>query len=427
MMSIKITTEPVIETAYSVSTNSYPIDTIRKDFPILSTELRGRKLVYLDNAATTQKPRQVIEALTAYYEKENANIHRGVHYLSEQATLKYEQARHKVKEFIKAGVNCEIIFTKGATESINLVAQSYGRAFIRPGDEILISTLEHHSNIVPWQMLCQEKGAVLRVIPMLDSGDLDMEAFDRLLTAKTKIVAVTQLSNVTGTLVPVREMCRKARDLGAVTLVDGAQSTPHLPIDVQEMGADFFVFSAHKLYGPTGVGVLYGRAELLEAMPPWLGGGNMIRSVSFEKTTYADLPDKFEAGTPDIGGVIGLGAAIDYLQDIGLERISQYEEMLTDYACARLELVEGLQIQGSPRARRGVISFTLDCVHPHDIGQLLDQDGIAIRAGHHCAQPLMQRLGVPATARLSLGLYNTAEEIDYVALRLQHSRKLFLS
>lgn len=426
-MSAEVSPVPTIEVSSVMSLHRYIIDTIRKDFPILSTKVRGAKLVYLDNAATTQKPRQVIQALTDYYEKENANIHRGIHYLSEQATVHYEEARNKVRQFINAGVNCEIIFTRGATEAINLIAQSYGRAFIQPGDEILISTLEHHSNIVPWQMLCQEKGAVLRVIPMLDSGDLDMDAFDRLLTPKTKLVAVTQLSNVLGSLVPVEEICRKAREMGAVTLVDGAQSAPHLPIDVQSMGADFFVFSAHKLYGPTGVGVLYGRAELLEAMPPWQGGGDMIRSVSFEKTTYADLPNKFEAGTPNIAGVIGLAAAIDYLQDLGLKRISHYEETLTDYAAARLELVEGLQLQGNPRVRRGVISFTLDCVHPHDIGQLLDQDGIAIRAGHHCAQPLMERLGVPATARLSLGLYNKAEEIDYLALRLQQLRKLFHS
>ncbi|HOM47240.1 MAG TPA: cysteine desulfurase [Candidatus Hydrogenedentes bacterium] len=403
----------------------FPVHQVREDFPILSSEVRGRKLVYLDNAATTQKPQSVIQAVTRYYKGENANIHRGVHYLSEQATQKYENARRKVGAFIGATVNCEVIFTRGTTESINLVAQSYGRAFVREGDEIIILALEHHSNIVPWQMLCQEKGAILRIIPLLENGELDLGVFDKLLSSKTKVVAVTQLSNVLGTLVPVRQICKKARDAGAVSLVDGAQSTPHLSVDMQQIGADFFAFSGHKLYGPTGIGVLYGRAELLERMPPYQGGGDMIRSVSFEHTEYADLPGKFEAGTPNIAGAIGLGAAIDYLQSLGMERIAAYEAELDGYTRSRLQEVEGLQIQGNPEEHRGAVSFTLDGVHPHDIGQLLDQEGIAIRAGHHCAQPLMKCLGVPATARLSAGLYNTREEIDMLASSLQGLRTLF--
>lgn len=416
-----------VTTTHSARATSTPYDVnqVRKDFPILSTCVRGKPLVYLDNAATTQKPHCVIDAISDYYSTSNANIHRGVHYLSQQATERYEQARHQINAFLGARVSCETIFTRGATEAINLVAHSFGRSWLQPGDEVLISYMEHHSNIVPWQLLCEERGAILRVIPINDAGELRMDEFDRLLNGRTKIVAVTQVSNALGTIVPVREICRKARAQGAVSLVDGAQSTPHLPVNVQVMGADFYACSGHKMYGPTGIGVLYGRAELLERMQPYQSGGDMILSVTFDHTTFAELPHKFEAGTPNIEGVIGLGAAVSYLEHIGMDAITAYEHDLLEYGTRVLEQVDGLTLIGTAADKAGVLSFTLDGVHPHDIGQLLDNDGIAVRAGHHCAQPVMKRFGIPATVRASLGMYNTREELDALGQSLQHIREMF--
>ena len=410
---------------HPVTKHAYDVQTIRADFPILKTRVRGKPLVYLDNAATTQKPQCVIDAITDYYTHGNANIHRGVHYLSAQATDRYEAARRKINAFLGTSVSCETIFTRGATEAINLVAHSYGRLHVRAGDEILISHMEHHSNIVPWQILCEEKGAKLRVIPVNDAGELDMVEFDRLLNERTRIVAVAHVSNALGTINPVREICRKARVQGATSLVDGAQSAPHLRINMHDIGADFFVCSGHKMYGPTGIGVLYGRAELLERMGPYQSGGDMILSVSFEKTTFADLPHKFEAGTPHIEGVIGLGAAVAYLESIGLDAIADHEHYLLEHGTRLLQSVEGLTLIGTAREKAGVLAFVLDGVHPHDIGQLLDNEGIAIRAGHHCAQPLMHRFGVPATARASLGVYNTREELDALAGALRQIREMF--
>lgn len=404
-----------------------PLDAarIRGDFPILATRVRGNPLVYLDNAATTQKPRAVLDAITRYYTEYNANVHRGVHYLSQVATEAYDEARRKAAVFLGATVDCEVIFTRGATESINLVAHSYGRKFMLPGDEILISGMEHHSNIVPWQILCKETGAVLRVIPLDDNGDLNMEEFGRLLNERTRLVAVTQVSNALGTVNPIREITQKAHEAGAHVLVDGAQSAPHTPLNVRELGCDFFVCSGHKMYGPTGIGLLYGRAELLDAMPPYQSGGDMILSVTFEKTVYGRLPSKFEAGTPHIEGAIALAAAMDYLSAIGRGRIAAHEADLLTYAEAALRAVPGLHLMGTPRARAGVIAFTMDAAHPHDIGQVLDAAGVAIRAGHHCAQPVMQRFGVPASARASFALYNTREDIDAMVAALHEVNRIF--
>jgi cysteine desulfurase/selenocysteine lyase len=403
----------------------YDVARIRADFPILARDVRGKRLVYLDNAATTQKPRQVIDRLVRYYSEENSNVHRGVHYLSELATLEYENARGTVQRFLNARSEKEIVFTRGTTESINLVAQSWGRANVREGDEIVISAIEHHSNIVPWQMLCEEKRVVLRVIPVNDAGELDFDAYTRMLNPRVKLVAVGHASNALGTINPIRRMGAAAHANGSLILVDGAQGVPHLPVDVQALGVDFYAFSGHKVYGPTGIGVLWGRESLLDAMPPWQGGGDMILSVSFEKTTYNALPYKFEAGTPNIAGVVGLAAALDYVAAIGLEAIGAYERELHDYASRRLLEIDGLRLIGTAREKAAVISFVLEAVHPHDIGTILDGEGIAVRTGHHCAQPLMMRFNVPATGRASFGLYNTREEADALVAGLHKVIEVF--
>jgi len=399
---------------------------IRKDFPILAQRVHGKRLVYLDNAATTQKPRAVIDAVSRYYEMDNANVHRGLHRLSERATEAYEGSREKVRRFINAAELREIIFVRGSTEGINLVAQTYGRANLRSGDEILISAMEHHSNIVPWQMLCEEKGARLRVVPINDDGELLIDEYERLLTAKTKLVAVAHVSNALGTVNPVRQLIELAHRREVPVLIDGAQAAPHLKIDVRELDCDFYVFSSHKVFGPTGMGVLYGKAPLLEAMPPYQGGGDMILAVTFEKTIYNALPYKFEAGTPHIAGAVGLGAAIDYVDGIGIDAIGSYEKELLAYATARVSAVEGVRIIGTAKEKAGVISFIMEGAHAHDVGTILDQEGVAIRTGHHCAMPIMERFGVPATARASLAFYNTGEEVDALAAALQKVREVFV-
>lgn len=410
--------------AASLPPKVYDVAAVRRDFPILSEEVHGKPLAYLDNAATTQKPKGVIDALVHYYEHDNANIHRGVHLLSQRATEAYEGARAKVRRFLNAASDREIVFVRGATEGINLVAQAFGRSQVRAGDEVVITAMEHHSNIVPWQLLCESAGAALKVAPMTPRGELDLEALSRLLTPRTKLLSVVHLSNALGTLNPVGEIVRIAHDKGVPVLVDGAQSVPHLEVDVQALGCDFFVFSGHKVYGPTGVGVLWGRKALLDSMPPWQGGGDMILSVSFEKTTYNRLPHKFEAGTPNIAGVIGLGAALDYLASLGMEAIAAHEARLFDYAVGRLGAIEGLRFIGTAARRASVLSFEIEGVHPHDVGTILDQEGVAVRAGHHCAQPTMAFFGVDATARASLGLYNTRQEIDRLAAGLQRVKEV---
>jgi cysteine desulfurase / selenocysteine lyase len=388
------------------------VDKIRADFPILKRKVHGKPLVYLDNAATTQKPKAVIDTLDGYYAAENSNVHRGIHFLSEQATGAYEEARAKAKSFLDAAETREIIFVRGTTEGINLVAQSYGRTFIHEGDEIIISAMEHHSNIVPWQILCQQTGALLRVIPINHDGELLMDEFSKLLTERTRFVSVAHVSNALGTINPVAEIVAMAHRRGAKVLLDGAQAVPHMKVGVRDLDCDFYAFSGHKLFGPTGIGVLYGKAELLEAMPPYQGGGDMISLVTFEKTHYNELPYKFEAGTPHIAGVIGLGAAIDYVNDVGMEAIGAHEHELLDYVTGELGRISGLRIIGTAKEKAGVLSFVLEGIHPHDIGTVLDQEGVAIRAGHHCAMPVMQRFGVPATARVSFAFYNTKEEVD---------------
>jgi len=405
----------------------HPLDPerIREDFPILCQLVRGKSLVYLDNAATTQKPHIVLCSLNQFYGCCNSNIHRGVHFLSELATRQYEDGREKVRSFINARSTREVVFVRGATEGINLVAYSYGQEFLKEGDEIIISAMEHHANIVPWQVVCQKTGAKLRVIPMNGRGELLMDEYARLLNERTKIVAVTHVSNALGTVNPAREITRLAHEAGAVVLVDGAQSVAHFGADVQEIGCDFFVFSGHKVFAPTGIGVLYGREELLERMPPYQTGGDMIASVTFEKTTYNALPYKFEAGTPNIGGVIGLGAALDYVTSVGLENVQPYEAALLNYATERLDSIKGIRIIGTAAERAGVLSFIMDCAHPHDIGTILDSEGIAIRTGHHCAQPVMQCFGIPATARASFALYNTQEDIDALVRGLQKVAEVF--
>ncbi|HUR39387.1 MAG TPA: cysteine desulfurase, partial [Planctomycetota bacterium] len=391
---------------------AFDVRKVREDFPILKSLVHGKPLVYLDNAATTQKPKAVIDVLRGYYESQNANIHRGVHHLSEVATRAYETARVKVQRFVGAADAREIIFTRGATESINLVAQSYVRPRATAGDEVLITHLEHHSNIVPWQMLRDDKGLVLKVAPINDQGEVIFEEFEKLLSPRTKLVAISHVSNALGTINPVRNMIDLAHRRGVAVLVDGAQAVPHVAVDVRALDADFYAFSGHKLYGPTGIGVLYGKAALLEAMPPYQGGGDMILSVTFEKTKYNHLPYKFEAGTPHIEGVIGLGAAIDYVTGVGLDAIAAHEHEVLEHGTRVLTQIPGLRLIGTAREKAGVLSFELEGVHPHDVGTILDQQGIAIRTGHHCAQPVMDRFGVPATARASLGLYNTKEEMD---------------
>ncbi|MDQ5856922.1 MAG: cysteine desulfurase, partial [Acidobacteriota bacterium] len=401
------------------------VEALRRDFPILARKVHGRPLVYLDNAATTQKPTPVIEAAVDLYGRYYGNIHRGVHELSVQATDAYERAREKVRGFINAAETREIVFVRGTTEAVNLVAQTLGRQRVGEGDEVVITALEHHSNIVPWQLLCDEKKARLRVLPIDRTGEVRVDELDRLLTPRTKIVSVAHVSNALGTLVPVRRIVEIAHARGVPVFVDGAQAVPRLAVDVREIGCDFYAFSAHKMYGPTGIGVLYGRAGLLDEMPPYQGGGDMISSVSFEKTTWNVLPYKFEAGTPDIAGAIGLGAAIDYLSKVGIGSVTAHEEDLLDYATRSLSALPGLNVVGTAPEKIGVLSFTLDGIHRHDVGTVLDQEGIAIRTGHHCAQPVMEFFGIPATARASLALYNTRAEIDALTEGIRKVQRMF--
>ena len=410
---------------YQADPPAFDVEAIRADFPILSRRVHGKPLVYLDNAATTQKPVQVIEAIDHYYRHYNANIHRGVHTLSAEATAAYEAARQKVRDFLNAGSDKEIIFVRGATEAINLVAQTLGRGTLKAGDEIIISTMEHHSNIVPWQILCEQTGAVLKVIPINDKGELIMEAYEKLLNERTRIVSIVHISNALGTIVPVTSVIEKARRHGALVLLDGAQAVSHTVCDVRALDCDFYVFSSHKLFGPTGVGVLYGKQQLLEKMPPYQGGGDMIKTVTFARTEYNDLPYKFEAGTPDIAGVIGLGAALDYVNKIGLAAIAGHERDLLAYGTAALQEIQGLRLIGTARDKASILSFVLDGIHPHDIGTILDHAGVAIRTGHHCAMPVMDFFRVPATARASLAFYNTRAEIDILVRAVHSARKIF--
>jgi len=403
----------------------FDVDRVRRDFPILSHQVHGKPLVYFDNGATSQKPLCVIEAIDQYYRAENSNIHRGVHHLSERATAAYEAARGKLRAFINARSDEEIIFVRGTTEAINLVAQSYGRAFLKAGDEIIVSAMEHHSNIVPWQMLCEQVGAKLRVIPINHDGEIVMEEYQRLLNNRTKFVSVTHVSNALGTVVPVQQMVSLAHAHGVPVLLDGAQAVPHLQIDVQAIDCDFYAFSGHKMFGPTGVGVLYGRAALLEKMPPYQGGGDMISLVTFEKTHYNVLPYKFEAGTPNIADGIALGAAVDYLRALDWPAVAAHEDELLGYATAALEQIPALRIIGTASQKAGVLSFVFDHVHAHDVGTILDQEGVAVRAGHHCAMPVMQRFGVPATTRASFAFYNTLEEIDVLVRAIERVVKVF--
>ena len=407
------------------NSDSFNVERIRGDFPVLHQTVNGKPLIYLDNAASSQVPQVVIDRGSVYLEQEHSNIHRGVHYLSQKATTAYEGAREKVKRFINARESRECIFVRGATEGINLVMYGYGRKFIGPGDEIIISAMEHHANIVPWQMLCEEKGARLRVIPMNDAGELLLDEYDALLNERTKLVGVVHVSNALGTINPVKQMIAQAHKYGVPVLVDGAQATPHMPVDMQDLDCDFYVFSGHKMYAPTGSGIVYGKAELLEKMNPFQGGGDMIKTVTFEKTTYADLPNKLEAGTPAIASQIGLGAAIDYLNTIGRQQAAAHEAELLRYATERISAIEGVRIIGTAKNKASVLSFVIDDIHPHDIGTILDQEGIAVRAGHHCAQPVMQRFKVPATARASFAFYNTKEEIDVLARTIERVIEIF--
>ena len=403
----------------------YDVQRVRRDFPILAQKVHGKPLVYLDNAATTQKPQQVLDAIIRYYNEENSNVHRGVHLLSERATEAYERSRGIAQRFLNAARPEEIIFVRGTTEAINLVAQTYGRHNMAAGDEVIITAMEHHSNIVPWQMLCQEKGARLRVVPINDRGELILEEYEKMLGPKTKLVAIGHVSNALGTINPVRRIVELAHQQGVPVLVDGAQAAPRLKVDVRQLDADFYAFSGHKIYGPTGIGVLYGKASVLDAMPPYQGGGDMISSVTFEKTLYNKLPHKFEAGTPHMEGAIGLGAALEYVNRLGIENITAHEQDVLAYATERVSAVPGVRLIGTAREKTGVLSFVLEPIHPHDIGTILDQEGIAIRTGHHCAQPVMQRFGVPATARASFGLYNTREEVDALVRGLNRVWEVF--
>ncbi|GLP98784.1 cysteine desulfurase [Methylophaga thalassica] len=405
--------------------NDFDIAAIRRDFPILNQQINGHPLVYLDNAASSQKPVQVIDAVDQYYRLDNANVHRGVHRLSQRATDAYEGARSKIRGFLNAKSDKEIIFVRGATEAINLVAQSFVRPQLQAGDEILISYLEHHANIVPWQMVCEQTGATLKIIPMTESGELNLSGLDELLTDKTKIMAVGQVSNALGTVNPVKQMTEKAKAKGIPVLIDGAQAVPHMQVDVQELDCDFYVFSGHKMFAPTGIGALYGKQALLEAMPPWQGGGDMILSVSFDHTEYNALPYKFEAGTPHIAGAVGLGAAIDYMQSIGIEKIAAYEHALLELATDKLSAIDGVRIVGTAEHKASVLSFLIEDVHPHDVGTIFDQQGVAIRAGHHCAQPVMQYYGIAATARASFAFYNTEQEIDALVKAIHTTQELF--
>ena len=402
----------------------FDVAAIRRDFPVLAREVRGRPLSYLDNAASSQRPRAVLEAMTRYYETSHANVHRGVHTLSQEATDAFEGAREKVRRFVNARSTREILFVRGTTEAINLVAQSYGRPRLGPGDEVLITWLEHHANIVPWQLLCEQTGATLKVAPITERGEVDFDAWAALLSPRTRIVALAHVSNALGTVVPVQRFIRAARERGVPVLLDGAQAVPHMKVDVQALDCDFYAFSSHKMCGPTGIGVLYGREALLREMPPWQGGGDMILAVTFERTIYADLPWKFEAGTPAIAEAIGLGAAIDYLEALGMDRIAAAEHELLDYGTRRLAEVPGLRIVGTAAEKAAVISFTLERVHPHDLGTILDHEGVAIRTGHHCAMPVMEFFKVPATARASFAFYNVHAEIDRLVAALHVAREM---
>ncbi len=401
------------------------VDRVRKDFPVLEREVHGMPLAYLDNAATSQKPRAVIDALTHYYSRYNANIHRGVHTLSEEATVAYEAARDEVRDFIRAPSSEEIVFTRGTTEAINLVAQSYLRPRVREGDEILISQMEHHSNIVPWQLVREQTGAVLKVVPINERGEIELEQFSNLLGPRTRFVALAHVSNALGTINPVQEMVQLARERGVPVLLDGAQAVPHLPVDVQELGCDFYAFSGHKMYAPTGIGALYGRRELLEEMGPYQGGGEMILSVTFEKTIYNRVPHKFEAGTPNIAGAIGLGTAIEYLLGLDLQAVRAHEDEVLEYATEEVSKVPSVRLIGTAASKTGVLSFLLGEIHAHDVGTVLDQEGIAVRTGHHCAQPVMDRFGVTATARASFAVYNTTEEVDRLVQGLHRTLEIF--
>ncbi len=406
------------------SAASFDVAAIRAEFPALQQQVHGKPLVYLDNAATTQKPRQVIDAIRRYYEEDNANVHRGVHALSERATAAYEGARETVRAFVNAKAVSEIIFTRNATESINLVARAWGDANVRAGDEVLITGMEHHSNIVPWQLLCERVGATLKVVPIDDRGDLVMEEFERLLTPKTKMVAVVHLSNALGTVNPVADIVARAKAAGATVLIDGSQAAYHMAVDVRALGADFYAFTGHKVYGPTGIGILWGREAVLDAMPPFLGGGDMIRTVTFAGSTWNDLPYKFEAGTPNIAGAVGLGAAIKYIRTIGFDRIGPHETALLDRATAAVEALPGIRVIGTARRKASVLSFVMDGIHPHDIGTVVDREGVAIRTGHHCAQPIMDRYCIPATARASFAMYNNFDDIDALVAALGRARAL---
>ena len=408
----------------ATTTYKLNVEEVRKDFPILHRQVNGKPLVYFDNGATSQKPQVVIDAITNYYTNENSNIHRGIHTLSQEATDAYEKARTTVQQFINAKHNHEIIFTSGTTGSINLVASSFGKKYIQAGDEIIISTMEHHSNIVPWQMLCEEKGAVLKVIPISDKGELLLEEFKKLLSSKTKMVAITHVSNTLGTINPVKEIIKLAKAAGAAILIDGAQAVPHTKVDVQALDCDFYAFSGHKMFGPTGVGILYGKESILNELPPYQGGGDMIKTVTFEKTTYNELPHKFEAGTPNIVGGIGLGVAINYMNSIGIDNIEAYEHELLAYATEQIKQIEGVRIIGEAQNKASVLSFLVDGTHPTDIGMIIDKLGIAIRTGHHCTEPLMNRFNIPGTARASFAFYNTKEEIDTFILALERALKM---
>ncbi len=418
-----MSTEAEIDVA--VSKNKYYVNRIREDFPILRKKVHGKNLVYLDNAATTQKPNFVIDRVNKYYTTMNANIHRGVHALSQEATEAFEGARIQIKQFINALGKNQIIFTRGTTEAINLVANSYGRANVKEGDEIIISHMEHHSNIVPWQMLCNEKNAKLKIIPINDDGELIYDEFEKLVNERTKFISIVYVSNSLGTINPVKKIIDFAHQFKIPVLVDAAQAVNHIKVDVQELNCDFLAFSGHKIYGPTGIGALYGKVELLEAMPPYMGGGDMISKVTFEETTYNELPHKFEAGTPDIAGAIGLGAAIEYVNKIGIENIKEHERNLLEYATEKVEQVPGLKIIGKAKDKTSVLSFVLENIHPHDIGTFLDFEGVAIRTGHHCTQPVMQRFKIPATSRASFAMYNTKEEIDVLVKGLKKIIEVF--
>ena len=417
--------QPLQTTERDRSDEPFDVARVREDFPVLAERVHGKPLAYLDNAATAQKPRAVIQRLAKYYETENSNIHRGVHRLSEKATQAYEDARGTLRRFVNAAEDREIVFVRGATEAINLVARCYGGARLQAGDEVVVSAMEHHSNIVPWQIVCREKGARLRVVPIDDRGDMVLEEYHRLLGPRTRMVALPHVSNALGTVNPVRELVRAAHGVGAPVLIDGAQGAPHAVVDVQDLDCDFYAFSGHKLYGPTGVGVLYGKADLLEAMPPYQGGGDMILSVSFEKTEYNVLPYKFEAGTPHIAGVVGLGAAVDYLEALGLDAVAAHEDRLLAHAVERLARTPGVRFIGTPERRASLVSFVLDGVHAHDVGTILDREGVAVRTGHHCAMPVMKRYGVPATVRASFGCYNTETEVDALADGLEKAGRIF--